>query len=55
LSGCCDVAGAGSERCAGQEFYIFTHPDTLSWLENRVERFLSTYRKLGPALQEMKR
>jgi len=37
------------------ELYIFTHPDALSWLENRVKRFLSTYRKLSPAPQEMKR
>ncbi len=37
------------------ELYIFTHSDALSWLEKRVERFLSTDRKLGPAPQEMKR
>jgi len=37
------------------ELYIFTHPDALSWLGKRVERFLSTYRRLSPAPQEMKR
>jgi hypothetical protein len=55
LSGRYDGTPLALKGVQDNELYIFTHPDTLSWLENRVERFLSTYRKLGPALQEMKR
>ncbi len=55
MSGRYDVAPLAVEGAQDNELYVFTHPDALSWLENRVERFPSTYRKLGPAPQEMKR
>jgi hypothetical protein len=34
------------------ELYVFTHPHMRPPLETRVENFLATYRKLGPAPQE---
>jgi hypothetical protein len=55
LSGCYDVALLVLKGVQDDELYIFTHPDALPWLEKRVERSLSTYRKLSPAPQEMKR
>jgi len=55
LSGRHDVAPLALKGVQDNQLYIFTHPDTLSWLENRVEQFLPTYRKLSPAPQEMKR
>ena len=37
------------------ELYIFTHPDMRPLLEARVDRFLTAYRKLGQAPQEIKK
>ena len=36
------------------ELYVFTHPHMRPPLEARVENFLTAYRKLGPAPQELK-
>ena len=55
MSGRYDVAPLALKGVQDNELYIFTHPDALSWLGNRVERFLSTHRRLSPTPQEMKR
>ena len=55
MSGRYDVAPLALKGVQDNELYIFTHPDVLPWLEKRTERFLSTYRRLSPTPQEMKR
>jgi len=50
-----DIAALVLKAVQGDELYIFTHPHMRPSLEKRVDRFLSAYRKLGPAPQEMKR
>lgn len=55
MSGRYDVAPLVLKDVQDNELHIFTHPDALPWLEKRVERFLSTCRKLSPGPREMKR
>jgi NAD(P)-dependent dehydrogenase (short-subunit alcohol dehydrogenase family) len=50
-----DVAALVVKGIQDNELYIFTHPDMRPWLENRVDRFLAAYRKLGPVPQEIMR
>ena len=47
-----DVAALVLRAIQNNELYIFTHPDMRPWLEKRVDRFLTAYRKL-PAPQEI--
>jgi NAD(P)-dependent dehydrogenase (short-subunit alcohol dehydrogenase family) len=47
-----DVAALVLHAVKNDEMYIFTHPHMRPPLEKRVERFLTAYRKLGPAPQE---
>ena len=47
-----DVAALVLTAVQNNELYIFTHPDMRPWLEKRVDRFLTAYRKL-PARQEI--
>ena len=47
-----DVAALVLRAVQNNELYIFTHPDMRLWLENRVDRFITAYRKL-PAPQEI--
>jgi NAD(P)-dependent dehydrogenase (short-subunit alcohol dehydrogenase family) len=47
-----DVAALVLKAVQNNELYVFTHPDMRPWLEKRVDRFLTAYRKLG-APQEM--
>jgi NAD(P)-dependent dehydrogenase (short-subunit alcohol dehydrogenase family) len=47
-----DVAELVLNAVRENELYIFTHPHMRPPLEKRVERFLTSYRKLGPAPQE---
>jgi hypothetical protein len=42
-----DVAALVLNAGQNNELYIFTHPYMRPWLENRVDRFLTAYRKLG--------
>ena len=48
-----DVAELVLKGIKDNELYIFTHPEMRPWLEKRVDRCLVTYRKLGPAPQEI--
>ncbi|HEX4114147.1 MAG TPA: SDR family NAD(P)-dependent oxidoreductase [Stellaceae bacterium] len=50
-----DVADLVLNAVKTNELYIFTHPHMRPPLEQRVDRFLAAYRKLGPAPQEGKR
>ena len=49
-----DVAALVLKAVRDNELYIFTHADMRAPLEARVDRFLTAYRKLGPAPQETK-
>ena len=49
-----DVAALVLKAVRDNELYIFTHPDMRPLLEARVDRFLTAYRKLGQAPQEIK-
>jgi NAD(P)-dependent dehydrogenase (short-subunit alcohol dehydrogenase family) len=49
-----DVAALVLKAVRDNELYIFTHADMRAPLEARVDRFLTAYRKLGPAPQEIK-
>ena len=49
-----DVAALVLKAVRDNELYIFTHPDMRPLLEARVDRFLTAYRKVGQALQEIK-
>jgi NAD(P)-dependent dehydrogenase (short-subunit alcohol dehydrogenase family) len=42
-----DVAALVLNAVQNNELYIFTHPEMRPWLEKRVDRFLTAYRKLG--------
>ena len=42
-----DVAELVLKAIQNNELYIFTHPEMRPWLEKRVDRFLTAYRKLG--------
>ena len=50
-----DVAELVLNAVKNNELYIFTHPHMRPPSEKRVDRFLTAYRKLGPAPQEAKR
>ena len=41
-----DVAPLVLKAVQNNELYIFTHPDMRPWLEKRIDRFLTAYRKL---------
>ena len=49
-----EVAAMVLNAVRDNELYIFTHADMRAPLEARVDRFLTAYRKLGPAPQETK-
>jgi NAD(P)-dependent dehydrogenase (short-subunit alcohol dehydrogenase family) len=49
------VAALVRKAVEENELYIFTHPHMRPPLEERVDRFMTAYRKLGPAPQELKR
>src|SRR6516225_8394141 len=49
-----EVAAMVLNAVRDNELYIFTHADMRAPLEARFDRFLSAYRKLGPAPQETK-
>ncbi len=47
-----DVAALVLNAVQNNQLYIFTHPHMRPLLEKRVDRFMASYRKLGPAPQE---
>jgi NAD(P)-dependent dehydrogenase (short-subunit alcohol dehydrogenase family) len=50
-----DVAQLVLNAVRENQFYVFTHPHMRPPLEERFDRVLAAYRKLGPAPQEQKR
>jgi short-subunit dehydrogenase len=50
-----DVAALVLNAVQNNQLYIFTHPHMRPPLEKRVDRFMASYRKLGPAPQEQAR